>query len=338
MRTAIVGVGRMGRRHVQAALALGHEVVGIMDINQASLQQTKDQHGVSEDRWFADAAKMLEQSKPDLWIVSTTAPTHCDLTCMAAEAGVPFVLCEKPMAISLEQCDRMLSSCEKAGTKLSINHPMRFMEVYMEPKDIVHSTAFGGLSSMNVLSGNLGIAMNGTHFCEAFRLIAGERVESVQAWLSADPIPNPRGAEFSDLGGQMRAVTSSGKRLNFEIGADQGHGVCTTYMGPNGVLFVNQLSGKMELSVRDESVRDKPSYLYGEKSVDTSLVLSPGDPMEWAKKGIQALINGGDYPTGDDGRQAVAVIAAAHHSHDSEGVSVMVGSPGIPRNREFPWA
>ncbi len=124
---AVIGVGRMGRRHIEAAQSLGLDVVGVCDINEDALRLTREQ-GIPPENLFRDYAAMLARTKPECVIIATTAPTHHDYACQAAEAGVGFVLCEKPMAVSLEQCDHMIEVCLASGTSLAINHQMRFME------------------------------------------------------------------------------------------------------------------------------------------------------------------------------------------------------------------
>jgi predicted dehydrogenase len=62
---------------------------------------------------------------------------------MAAEAGASHILVEKPMAISLIECEMVLKVCARHGARLAVNHQMRFMEQYTEPKRIVQLEIFG---------------------------------------------------------------------------------------------------------------------------------------------------------------------------------------------------
>lgn len=202
MKTAIIGLGRMGQRHLQIAHALNLHLVGVCDTQPQSLEAVGKDYGLAGELLFQDAEKMLSNTRPACVIVATTAPTHCFYTCMAAEAGAKFVLCEKPMACSLRDCDRMIEACQSNGTRLSINHQMRFMEQYTEPKRLIESEAFGGLSSVNVVAGNFGLAMNGSHYFEMFRYMSGEQPVEVTAWLSTEKLSNPRGKQFEDRAGR----------------------------------------------------------------------------------------------------------------------------------------
>jgi predicted dehydrogenase len=154
VRIAVVGVGRMGRRHVQAVRSLGFEICGVCDTSQESLALAEKEQGVAPDRHFSSLKSLLGVARPDGVIIATTAPTHAEYTCLAAEAGVKAILCEKPMATSLADCDRMIEVCRTHGAKLAINHQMRFMEQYQVPKSVAEGEAFGGLKSVTVVAGS----------------------------------------------------------------------------------------------------------------------------------------------------------------------------------------
>ena len=169
-------------------------------------------------------------------VVATTAPSHADFVCLAAKNGAKAILCEKPMAVSLADCDRMIEACAASGTRLAINHQMRFMEQYTKAKEIVEGASFGGLASATVVAGNFGIAMNGSHYFEMFRYLTDEMPVQVAAWFSADTVANPRGVQFEDRAGNVRITTAKGRRFYLDASTDQGHGMHVTYAGPYGRL------------------------------------------------------------------------------------------------------
>lgn len=338
MKVAVIGVGRMGRRHIEAARSLGLDVVGICDVSDESLAITAEQRGVPEERHFRDPMVMFRRTEPDCVIIATTAPRHCDYTVQAAEAGVRYVLCEKPMAISLEQCDRMIDVCRARGTALAINHQMRFMEQYTAPKAVVDSEAFGGLRSVTVVAGNAGLSMNGLHYFEMFRFLSDERPRTVTAWFSTEKVPNPRGGEFEDCAGSVRLVTGSGKRFYLECGADQGHGVMAIYAGPLGEIVVDELSGSMTTIVREERDRALPTTRYGTPAVRATSVIAPADVITPTAAVLRALLAKGNFPTGEEGRLAVAILVGAYLSDESCNVAIDLQRDTLPLGREFPWA
>ena len=338
MKTAVIGLGRMGQTHLQAAGDLGLKVVGVCDASADALRLAGDACDIPAERRFADAQTMLDKSQPECVIVATTSPAHCSYTCLAAEAGVGYILCEKPMAISLDQCDRMLETCRARGARLAINHQMRFMEQYTEPRRIVYSEEFGGLSSVVAVAGNFGMAMNGTHYFEMFRFMAGEPPVEATAWFSEERVPNPRGPQFEDRAGSVRMTTASGVRFYLEIGSDQGHGMKVVYSGPYGQLVVDELAGTGYLSVRREEDRPLPATRYGTPPVERVIRIEPADNLGPTRAVLQALLDGSGPPTGEEGRLAVAGLVAAYVSHEVGHAPVRLDAQDLPVERVFPWA
>ena len=337
MKAAIIGVGRQGRRHIEAVRSLDLSLVGVSDQSPESRKAAADEHGLSAEDCYLDARAMLEETRPDCVIVATTAQAHCEYVCMASEAGASYILCEKPMAVSLAECDRMIGVCRDHGVKLAVNHPRRFMEQLTRPFGLIESSSFGGLSSMTVIGGNLGMAMNGTHYIEMFSYMTGEVPDHVTAWFHGSNVPNPRGPQFDDPAGAIRLSTASGKRMYMDIGTDQGHGVRVVYAGPYGQIDVDQLSGTMRATTRMEEARGLPSTRYDAPSSDTESVIEAPSPVSPSAAVLDALLKDGGAPTGEDGRGAVEVLVAAYVSNERGSVPVRPDR-GLPRERVFPWA
>ena len=338
MKVAVIGVGRMGRRHVQVVQNLGLSLVGICDQYSDALKQCQQENKVSPDRHYTNVKKMFEKTHPDCVIIATTSPMHCEYTCLAAESGAKYILCEKPMALSLAQCDKMIQTCKQHGTHLAINHQMRFMEQYTEPKTLINSEEFGGLTSVTVVGGNFGMAMNGTHYFEMFRYMTDECPKEVTAWFSDEKVPNPRGPQFEDRAGSVRITTARGKRFFMDISADQGHGIKVIYTGKYGQIVVDELKGDMFQSVRKDEDRNLPTTRYGCASLDTLKKILPADATTPTKSVLNALIHEDNYPTGEDGRLAVATLVAAYCSHEQGHKPVVIDEENLPSHRDFPWA
>ncbi len=337
IKAVVIGVGRMGRRHGKAIRSAGLELVGVADGMESSLQMARDELSLSAQQCYLDPMEMIRVLKPDLVCVATTATSHADLTCLAAEMGVRYILCEKPMATSVADCDRMISTCARHGAVLAVNHQMRFISQYMRPKAIVESDELGGFCGLHVIAGNCGLAMNGTHFVELLRLLAGEPAEEVTAWFSPDVTPNPRGPEFEDRAGFVRARTASGKRLHIEAPSDQGHGLTLIYSGHHGQVIVDMLAGWMRVNCRKEEHRSKPSTLYGLPWDSWEEALSLTDVETATQMVIEHMIAGSGYPSGADGLTAVSTLVAAHASVAKGSVPVPLKQPNWEDHR-FPWA
>jgi predicted dehydrogenase len=338
MKTAVIGTGRMGRRHIQVVNEMNLNLAGISDVSPDSLQLAEKEQGVSSNLHFTDAAEMLDKTHPEVVIIATTAPTHASYTKMAVETGAKFILCEKPMAVSLAECSQMIEICKHNGVGLAVNHQMRFMPNYTEPKKIFESESFGGLCSVAVLGGNFGAAMNGSHYFEMFRFLTDEIPNSVTAWFSKNKIANPRGPQFEDKAGSIRLTTPLGKRLYMDFSEDQGHGLTVIYSGRNGQLIVNELDGIMYLVEREEQYRSLPTSRYGMPAVQKTIPLPPTEVIAPTKATLSALLEGKNSPSGEDGRQVVATLVAAMISNENGSQPVTPDMTNLPVDRIFPWA
>ena len=328
----------MGQRHIQVARDLKLELAAICDQNPETLSAVGKEQDLPAERQFTDVAALLEKTRPECVIIATTAPTHSAYTCLAAEAGARYILCEKPMAISLAECDRMIDACRHNNVKLAINHQMRFMEQYTEPRRILQGEAFGGLKSVTVVAGNFGMAMNGTHYFEMFRYMADEAPAEVTAWFSGEKVGNPRGAQLEDRAGSVRITTASGKRFYMDISADQGHGMKAIYSGAYGQIMVDEISGDMYVDAREEQYRDLPTTRYGMPREASQVRIAPADAVAPTRAVLEALLKEKDAPDGEDGRLAVAVLVAAYFSDENGHVPVRLNDPRLPLDRTFPWA
>jgi predicted dehydrogenase len=328
----------MGLRHLHVLCGLGLEVVGAADVQEQARLEAAANFGLSSGAMFADACEMIARVRPDLMIIATTAPSHADLVCRAAGSGARAILCEKPMAASLAQCDQMIKACAAAGTRLAVNHQMRFMEQYTKAKAIVLEPSFGGLSSVTVVAGNFGIAMNGSHYFEMFRYLTDEMPVSAAAWFSSETMSNPRGAQFEDRAGSIRLTTASGRRFYMDASTDQGHGMHVTYAGPYGRLDVDELVGRARLVVRKAEHRAVPTTHYGMPAQEQEFAIAPADVVAPTRAVLSALLADHDYPGGEVGRMAVEVLNAAYASHEQGGRTIALAKADLARDRVFPWA
>jgi len=337
MKVCVIGVGRMGRRHVTAARSAGFELSGVSDQSPEALETTRAECNVERGMAFTDVAEMLAATRPDAIVISTTAPSHCEFVCAAAAAGVRYILCEKPMASSLEECDRMIAACRKSGAKLAVNHQMRFMEQYTDIKALINTPEFGGLRSMVVTAGNFGLAMNGSHYFEAFRYLTEESVVEISAWFDPDNVPNPRGPQYIDRSGQLRGVSASGTRLVMEFGGDLGHGIEVVYACRNGQILVDELAGYVRAIYRQAEYRDLPTTRYGMPANEFQRKIAQAEVTGPTVALWRAMLADGSYPDGDSGRHAVAALVAANLSGESGGRGIALAS-GLPHKRTFAWA
>ncbi len=338
MKVCVIGTGRMGRRHIDAARGLGFDVVGIHDPFQDAMNIAVKDHGMKPEQCFANEVEMLTKLRPEGVVISSTAPGHAPSVLAAAKAGAKYILCEKPLAQSLAQCDEMIRACDSAGAVLGVNHQMRFMEQYTLVKEMVNSPEFGGLQSINVTASNFGLAMNGCHYFEMFRFMTDENISDIQFWADQEKVPNPRGAQFVDHSGQLRARAKSGKHMYMELGGSQGHGVYVIYGCRFGQIFVDELTGFMRATYRKPEFRELPTTRYGMPAETILRDIAPADVIGPTQALWKAMIEKKNYPDGQAGRHALAALVAANVSLEENGKIISLDSIKAQEGRIFQWA
>lgn len=337
MKACVIGLGRMGRRHLEAARRVGLTVAGAYDPLPASVDATVAEGAIAREAIYPSFEVMLATCRPAALVVSSTAPSHADYVCQAAAAGVRYILCEKPMAVSLAECDQMVETCERYGARLGVNHQMQYMEQYTVVKKMAELPEFGGLRSITVAAANFGLAMNGVHYFEMFRYMTGEELESVSFHADAEIVPNPRGKEYEDRSGQLFARSASGRRLILEIGGDLGHGIQVVYGCRYGQIIVDELAGKLRAISRQEEFRNLPTTRYGMPATEELRQIAPADVIEPTADVWRGILAGGDFPDGLRGRHAVRALVAAQVSAGQGGLQVSLAG-GLPVDTRYPWA
>ncbi|HEY3265718.1 MAG TPA: Gfo/Idh/MocA family oxidoreductase [Armatimonadota bacterium] len=146
LRVGLVGTGFMGRVHANCWVALpGAELAAIADPTAESREKCP---GAPEQ--FEDWATMLANADIDIVDVCTPTPWHPGAAIAGLEAG-KHVLCEKPMALTLPECDEMLRAGEKTSANFMIAHVIRFWAEYAYLKEAVASGKYGKLRSFTCL-------------------------------------------------------------------------------------------------------------------------------------------------------------------------------------------
>jgi predicted dehydrogenase len=120
------------------------ELIGMADDNSERGHYFAGQFGV---RLFDSYAALLAE-QPDGVLVCSENARHLPLVQMAAEAGA-HVLCEKPLATTLEDAQAIVQVCQDAGVQLMTAFPMRFGAPALEVKKLVESGALGRIYGCN---------------------------------------------------------------------------------------------------------------------------------------------------------------------------------------------
>jgi len=142
IRVAIVGTGGISHAHIQAYLQFPERcrITALVDIVPEKARKVKEQYGL-EAEVYADHHEILGK-EIDLVDVCTPPFAHAEISINALKSG-KNVVCEKPMAASLEECDAMLKARDESGKKLSIIAQNRFRTPVRNLKALLDSGMAG---------------------------------------------------------------------------------------------------------------------------------------------------------------------------------------------------
>ncbi len=121
-RVGVIGAGSIGKTHIRAWQANGVTPVAFADANPAALGAVIAEYG---GEGYADGLDLISADTIDIVSICTPPRFHADLAIAALDAGIA-VLCEKPMARTLVEAERMAAAVERTGTLLSVGFCHRF--------------------------------------------------------------------------------------------------------------------------------------------------------------------------------------------------------------------
>lgn len=343
IRAGVIGLGGMGRRHIAAldSLAgdeLGIRLVGVCDMN---LDVARELAAARPDKPVAtsDWRELLSAGPAgvDLLCIATNGPSHHEIVLAAAAAGIPFVLCEKPMSTSGAKAREMAEACEKSGTRLAVNLCRRFLtRCLLFRKAVRDDLVAGRPRRFWGLVGGGGVGCVGLHYFDYAAWLFDARPVWVSAELTANPAPNVRGAQFVDPGGQVSVgfECADGWRFvgDFELSEDVPRASRCLVIGTEGVAEFDDCTppptGSASASARPADQR----HVVKTRLVQPALQhLDHGpalDIVQATRDCLRDLLGPFAHPTLQAGIESVDVVLGAHLSSQQDGARVALPLTG----------
>lgn len=186
LRVGVIGCTGIGTTHASALIGLEDTAIlaAGCDIAQDAVDAFAKKYG-DHVAQYTDHQEMLAAEALDIVTVATSDHRHADLVVDAANAGVRGIFCEKPMATSIADADRMIAAITENGTLLSIDHTRRWQPLWRHTKEAV--VGGGQIGAVQYVIGTLSgsramLFRNGTHLVDAICYFA----DSEPAWVSAE--------------------------------------------------------------------------------------------------------------------------------------------------------
>ena len=148
MKYALIGCGRISTNHIKAAVNNHLEIVGVCDILPEKMEEILERYELKEDasiHRYMDYKELLEKETPDLVSIATESGNHAEIALYCIDKGV-HVIIEKPMAMSIEDANKIIELSEKRNVKVSACHQNRFNIAVQELRRAIESGRFGKIS------------------------------------------------------------------------------------------------------------------------------------------------------------------------------------------------
>ncbi|WP_067729061.1 Gfo/Idh/MocA family protein [Oceanobacillus damuensis] len=148
MNFAIVGCGFIAKKHAKAIQDVENaNLVAVSDKLPTAMEPYVKEYGVEA---YEDLDEMLLREDIDVISVCTPTGLHAPLAIKVANANKHVIL-EKPIAMTLEETDKIIEACDRNEVKLSIVHPNRFRPVVKELRKLLDQNLLGKISHANAI-------------------------------------------------------------------------------------------------------------------------------------------------------------------------------------------
>jgi predicted dehydrogenase len=331
IRIAVIGVGRIGLTHAKtlARRVTGARLIAVTTSRPERAAEARRHCGDLPVYPTLDALLAAEQL--DAVVIASSTSAHADNVEACAATGL-HLFCEKPLALTLADCDRAIAAAKKAGIKLMIGHVRQFDAGHVEAKRLIESGAIGKPVVFRAISGDLdppppsfaNPAVSGGLILDAMY-----HDLYLSRWLMADEV--------------VRAYAEGGALVDQAIGAvgdvDNAVVMLRFASGQMGTLFVSRTTRyghdlRVEVigdegAVQIGTFRQTPVRLLDRRGVHHDMPRTTPDRLgEAFVTELQAFVDcvrDDTTPpvTGHDSRATVAVgIAATQSMHTGKAVEV----------------
>ena len=344
-KAAVIGLGRMGSTFDDEMESGGTlfkpychgptyyysdrvELVAGVDLHEGQRELFGERWGLSSDHLYSDYNEMVEKEKPDIVSVCTTPRRRSAIVQDLVNGGVKGIWAEKPITLTLEDADAMVSACREGGVALAINCARRWMHYYSEARAIIESGDLGDVLQVTAHF-PCGLSSNGSHLIDTVRYLAGGEVKWVFGEIESDEVAagdiDPWGNGYLAFDSGARAFLRS--MYSGETGIHQIHVICE-----KGEIICDEGPPRFELIKQGAGAPYGESFHRGSPKLRGALPARYPLPLPPLVEGtgitiVNDLIDAmetGRPPrcSGEDGLKALEIGIAIRESHRRGGVKL----------------
>jgi len=181
-RTAIIACGTIARVHARGWQGVPDQPVALSalaDTHPDARREFGDFFGIPADKRYADFREMLDREQPDVVDVCSWHQQHAEMVIAAAARRPKAILCQKPMAVDLNEADAMLTACARNGVKLVIAYQRPHHPTWRAARDLLRQGAIGTVKQIQLDDGGNLLNTNSHNIRLALFLMDEPQVEWV---------------------------------------------------------------------------------------------------------------------------------------------------------------
>ncbi|MBL4889211.1 MAG: Gfo/Idh/MocA family oxidoreductase [Candidatus Lindowbacteria bacterium] len=146
-KLAFIGCGNIAQKHARVLANMSRaEIVGCTDSDPDKLLKFSQENALVP---FPDISSLVKKVNPDLFVVLTPSGDHVNQVTDLAGYKKPIIV-EKPLALNLDDADKMIETCEKEGTKLFVVKQNRFNRAALALKKVIEEGRLGQLTTGSI--------------------------------------------------------------------------------------------------------------------------------------------------------------------------------------------
>ena len=342
---AILGCGKVAHLHAAAVQNLPNaHLAGVWSRTKQTANDFADQYKVPA---YTDVAELIKKEKIDLAVVCTPHPFHLEPAQQAALQGAN-ILVEKPLASTLEDADKIISTCKKAGVKLGVVSQRRWYEPVLRVKKAIEAGKIGKpvLGTVNMLGwrdksyydadkwrGNWkteggGVLVNqAPHQLDILLWFMGEVEEVYGIWRNLNhPYIEVEDTALAVIkfrnGGIGNVIVSNSQKPGIygKVHVHGENGASAGVQTDGGAMFIAGMKGILEPPVNDLWTIPGEEELVEKWKMEDVRHFSSIDPMtHYMERQIEDFLfaldeNRDPLVTGEDGRRTVELFTAIYRS------------------------
>lgn len=164
------------------------QLVAGSDLDPERLTKFGEKWNIAPPQLYVDYREMLTKEKPDIVSITTAwGHDHAAIAPVVAESGVKAIFCEKPIATSMAEAQRIVDAVKKHNVTFACAYYRRYSPRYIALRKLLDEGAIGRIVSITAI-GIANLMHAGTHYADIMAYLCGDP-DPAFAWGRMEPIP-----------------------------------------------------------------------------------------------------------------------------------------------------